>query len=258
MKNHIVKTILILILSTGLFSAVYAQEKPVEKVILHSGEVYVGEILLRNSELIMLQSLDGSRFQFPLKDVKAVELATASDIHKQKKQATGDSEVIESEGNISGLIEMSAGWGGAAGKFSLKPFVLPQLSFGTRLIRGKSLFAGAGAGYLNVFNADENVGFIPLFLRLRGVADRSKLSPFASVDAGYSFGTTGGYKGGLYSKVAAGVQTNAGRTSHFSLSVFGFSTNFSADLTETTSAGTFSYHGGTNLYGFGISAGLQF
>jgi hypothetical protein len=258
MKNHIVKTILILIFSTGLFSVIYAEEKPVEKVILHSGEVYVGEILLRNSELIMLQTLDGSRFQFPLKDVKAVEPATANDIHKQKKTMAGDSETPEPEGNISGLIEMSAGWGGAAGKFDLKPFVLPQLSFGTRLIRGKSLFAGAGAGYLNVFTGDENVGFVPVFLRLRGVADRSKFLPFASVDAGYCFGTSGGYKGGLYARAAAGIQAKAGGTSHFSLGLFGFSTNFSTDLSETTSAGTFSYYGGTNLYGFGISAGLQF
>ncbi|HOO18887.1 MAG TPA: hypothetical protein PK296_01715, partial [Paludibacteraceae bacterium] len=49
-----------------------AQEIVHDKLILKSGDIYVGEIILKNDEIVILQTTDGTRYQFPFSDIKEI------------------------------------------------------------------------------------------------------------------------------------------------------------------------------------------
>jgi len=257
MQNHFNKILLLVVLLVSA-TFVYGKDPTPDKVTLRTGEVYIGQILVRNNEIVTLKTPDGNRFQFPAAEVLKIEAATQSDLDKKPAATVSMPEEMQPEGNICGLAEFSAGMARATNKFGLTPVIQGTLSFGTRLIKGKNLFGGAGVGYLHVLSSAEPIGFIPVFLRLRGAAERKKLSPYVCIDGGYSFATNEETGGGLYARTAIGMQVRKSKSTLLSLGFFGFATNFSSQLTESTLTGEYHYDGGTSLYGIGITAGIQF
>jgi len=236
----------------------WAQNNTLEKVTLRSGEVYVGEILLKNQDIVMIQTTAGAKFQFPAADVKSIETVSSNHLKNTQSENEANSPEAIPEGNISALIELSGGIAHADNKTDLAPAMQGTLSFGTRLLKGKNLFLGIGTGYFCVVTENENVGFIPLFLRLRGTLTQKRVSPFASIDAGYASSLTENYEGGIYSRLTLGIQKKLHEKSVISAGIYAGAFNFSTDLTETNETGTFSYHGGTDMINAGITLGLQF
>ncbi|MHB9140928.1 MAG: hypothetical protein ACYC25_03530 [Paludibacter sp.] len=54
--------------------ALSAQENTVQdKITLKTSEIYVGKIVLKTNDMIMLSTMDGTRYQFQLSEIKKME-----------------------------------------------------------------------------------------------------------------------------------------------------------------------------------------
>jgi hypothetical protein len=224
-----------------------------DKITLRGGETYTGTIVLQNDEILMFQIKDGTRFQFPVSQILKIERAG----EESEKKSEND-ELDES--NISGMAEI---WGGGAvahDKFSRANFGGISLSFGTKKIAGKPIFVGAGAGVQMAFLSADNETLLqlPLFVRLKTNLEKSKLSPFFMLDAGYAFALNENCKGGLHAKLSAGMQLPLSSKSLFFAGVFSSVSGFYGNLTETVNGSRFSYAGNSIIAGFGVNAGIQF
>lgn len=247
--------ILLLLIS---WVVVFSQDTTVDKVTLKTGEVYIGEIILKNNDIVMLKDTEGTRFQFPISEIKSIEKVTSADIIKNTK--TGIPVSDSGLGNVCGLLELSGGLGSAKNKFSSMPNGQASLSFGSRMLQSKVLFIGGGVGYFSVFESQssEIISFVPLYMRLKSNFSKKKTSPYILFDAGYSFALTSGYEGGLYSKVGLGVQHNATAKTSIYWGAFTSIQNFTGTLTETNNALPYNYYGNSSIVNFGLNLGLQF
>lgn len=257
MSEKLKKSVVILSVLILGWTNVYSQNAEVDKILLQSGEAYFGEIVLRNAELVMMKTQDGTRFQFPLNEIKSIEKVSVA--VSQQYNSVSENVNVQA-GNICGMLEISGGAGLAKNKFDIAPFGQISLSFGTRMLSGKKLFVGAGAGILTFIrsSADESFGFVPVFLRVKNNFTSKPNSPYFLFDAGYSFAAGKEYSGGLYSRLSVGVQRSVSEKTVIFLGAFSSYQAFSAELTESISEQSFSYYGNAVALNFGITAGIQF
>lgn len=241
-----------------LWVALSAQSITKDKVTLKTGDVFIGNIVLQNDEIVMLTDLKGVRYQFPVAEIKSIEKI-------EERAAGSDTMNVSSykqavQGNVCGLLELSGAFGSADNRFSYRPMGQASLTFGSRQISGKSIFVGAGVGYLAVAESESQdlVSFVPLYVRLKSVFTQKETAPYAFVDAGYSFALNTEFKGGLYAKTGVGFQYNAMSKTSFYWGVFAEVQGFSARLTETQNSIPYSFYGNTSAIMAGLNIGLQF
>lgn len=226
------------------------------KVTLHSGEVFVGEILLNNQEIILIKTLSGSRFQFPVSEIKSIE---QNDVKTSEIKKENDIEIIGAA-NLCGIFEINGGISNAENKYRNAISNQLSLSFGTRKVANKEIFVGGGVGYFNVFlkNGVETIGFIPVFLRLKTNLTDKKTSPYLGLDAGYAFALSSKQEGGQYSKFSFGINRKINFKTSLFFGLYANVLSFNANLVETNNFGLFNYYGKTSMINFGVNLGLQF
>jgi hypothetical protein len=226
------------------------------KVTLHSGEVFVGEILLNNQEIILIKTQSGSRFQFPVSEIKSIE---QNDVKTSEIKKENDIELIDAA-NLCGIFEINGGISNAENKYRNAISNQLSLSFGTRKVAKKEIFVGGGVGYFNVFlkNGVETNGFIPVFLRLKTNLTDKKTSPYLGLDAGYAFALSSKQEGGQYSKFSFGINRKINFKTSLFLGLYANVLSFNANLVETNNFGVFNYYGKTSMINFGVNLGLQF
>lgn len=250
------KTLVLLFLLAIMLPAVYAQEPVKDKIVLKTGEVYSGKIIVNNSEVIIIQLDNGSRFQIRPDEVKSTEKITES-----KEVAITHLSNSATSGNICGMLDVSGGISSAASAIETSPFFDISLSFGVKSFRNKSLFAGLGAGYFNVFYKDASLGFIPFFARF-GSNDLSsrRTSPCFLFDVGYAVATDNQpiYKGGMFARLSVGIIRKINYKTAFFLGPFASVQSVNGSITEVVNSNTIRYNGFAALYSFGLKAGVQF
>ncbi|MGB4414901.1 MAG: hypothetical protein WBI53_08455 [Paludibacter sp.] len=237
---------------------IFSQNINKDKILLKTGEVYIGEIVMSNNEIVMIKRLDGTRFQFPVSEIKSIEKVKSDEIDDNTNADI--SSLNAHEGNIGGLLEISGGIGSAKNKFGISPGGQASLTFGTKMLQGKALFTGAGVGYFSVIEkkSSEIISFVPLYFRIKSNLVTKPTSPYVLLDAGYAFALNPDYGGGLYSRLSIGINRKITGKTAFYIGAYAAIQSFSGNLTETNEQGTFNYNGTSGIINWGINLGLQF
>lgn len=235
-----------------------AQTELADKITLKTGEVYVGYIQVKNSDILLIKSLEGGRFQFPISDIKLIEKVDLS-TYKQNAEMS-DEDFIRENKVIFGLVEISGAAFTAKNKFNIAPGGQLSLTFGAKLLEQKTIFTGIGIGLTSLLNTKsaETYSFLPLFLTLKTkLADKSN-TPFFQLRAGYSFALSNEMKGGLYSRLTAGWSRKINENTAFQYGLHADIQTFSGNLTESNQNGNYNYYGNSDLLNFGLNAGIEF
>lgn len=227
-----------------------------DKVILKTGEVFVGKIILRTNEMVMLSTASGMRYQFVMSEIKKVEShqsvgVTIPDSLTESKPIT--------QGNFAAIADISAGLATAKQAFTGSPATQFSLVVGNKSVFNKRFFVGAGLGYSVVFsNKSINTTFVPLFIRLQSTLTDNHSAPYVGIDAGYAFALNEGNKGGEMVRIYFGLAHKISYKSVLYFGIYAGIQGYKTQLIEKNSLGTFSYFGSTTMDNLGCKLSLQF
>lgn len=230
-----------------------------DKITLNTGEIYVGKIVLKTANMIMMTTKDGTRYQFQLTEVAKMESNASSEIIVAEKKKVDNLPIGKS--NFGGLLELSVGVSNAKYSFGWSPNTQLSLLFGNKNSFGGNLFVGAGIGYNSTFVAEKSstVAFLPLFFRLQSALSKNRTAPFVCMDGGYSFALNSDYKsGGVLMKISTGITHRISYKTSLIVGIYAGVQSFSATLTETNELGTYSFKGETTMKNAGVKVGLIF
>jgi len=253
--KHLSFLVLILFFSIQL----WGQESTIrDKITLKSGEVYSGEIVAKTTEMVMIKTSNGTRYQFQLSEVNKIE--KRPDNQTSVENIKNQNQNISTENNFCGNIELSAGISNAKNSFSLCPTTELSMIFGNKRVLGKDIFMGLGIGYnITLLSQNSNpISFLPLFLRLQSTLTKNRTAPFIGIDAGYAFGLTSDFGGGPLVKISLGVTRKLSYKTTIYCGIFAGVNSITGKITETNELGTFSYIGHNSMINFGLKFGFQF
>ena len=254
MRNY-----LLFFLFLFLFSGTILSQQPTlkDKITLKTGEVYTGEIILKNDAIVMLKTVDGTRFQFPLSEISKIDKEIAVITSKFDTIPTTPNQKSQ---NFSGILELSGGISSA--KFSFDPSFNSQASliFGNKSILGQQTFLGVGVGFNSSYITSNSttISFLPVFLRWQTTLTKNRTAPFLGVDAGYSFAMNDDFGGGPLVKISAGIIRKLNYKTSLMFGFYGSVNSIYAHLIETNTLGTFSYYAQTSLVSYGAKIAFQF
>lgn len=249
-----------ILILTMLLTLPLLGEEPafLDKITLNTGEVYVGEIVVKTAEIVMIKAKSGARYQFQLTEVRQIEKTPVPG--PTYNQTTDSLPNPQTEGNFSGQVEVTGGVSNA--KFAFTSSVNAQLSltFGNKKAFGKELFLGLGIGYNHTFieSNSTSLGLIPVFARVQSTLSKNRTAPYIGMDAGYAFSTNPDYGGGTLIKISLGITHRLNYKIVLNAGVYGGLNSISGNLTETNDLGTFTYEGNTVMRNFGAKLGLLF
>jgi len=251
------KKIIFFIFFLSFFYQTFAQELIFhDKITLKSGAVYVGNIILKTNEMLMIETRDGKKIQFPLEEIIATDKTSIPTENKTNLQKQSP----KNGGVIYGNIELSAGLSNAYQAFTWCPSTEVSILFGKKNITEKNLLFAFGSGYILVFRSStvEPIRFLPLFVRLQNTLYKTRISPFIGLDAGYIFGLSNGYGGGLMAKFSAGLIQKLSYKSDLYLGLYTGISSIFTTISTTNELGTFSYPNQTEMTNLGLKIAVHF
>lgn len=249
-----VKYIWILIFCVASLFSATAQNTIFDKITLVTGEVYVGDIIAKTDEMVMIKTLEGARYQFQLIQVKAIGKTTQRVEPKSGRTKYGD------DNPFCVQIETGAGVLNVSDAFGTVPVGEIDFCIGYKKINNGKFFAGLGSGYsiLYMSESKSTISLIPLYLRLRHTFCPEKISPFVGMDAGYSFGPDELYRGGVLIRVNAGVSIPINSKSLFFAGASAGLQQMKLNYTLQNEFGAYNAFGFQTPFSAGIKAGIQF
>jgi hypothetical protein len=260
--NCLNKIIVLLIALLTIAQFTVAVESPPVRITLKTGEVYSGEIILQNDEIILIRTTSGERFQFPVFQVKSITKITDKTGEIQENDHSTDKILpYQSDHNFCSIIDISGATSSIKNSFNNSTSGDITLSFGTRNIAGKSLFFGGGAGFsiINNSSTNEMLNFVPVFMRFQSNnLMRWRTSPYLSLDAGYAFPLRNTMSGGLFAKLTGGIVHRLSFNTSVQFGIFARIQNFYGNLSEIRNGSIYTYWGNSSINSFGALAGFQF
>ncbi|MFZ4582542.1 MAG: hypothetical protein ACOYM7_07820 [Paludibacter sp.] len=235
---------------------IMAQEKPVtSKVTLKTGTVYVGEIVLKNDEVVMLKDNTGARYQFQPSEIVQIEPYVVANTENSSPQTTTIPDAHIND-NFCGRFEFASTTGSLQRGAEDQPLTQFLLSFGNKKVLGKDIFVGLGSGFLIMNNT--NVNLIPIYLKVQTITNKNRTSPFWGVESGYTFSINNYYKGGAFAAVSAGTNYKVNYKTSIYAGIFGAVYSINGTFTESITQGIYAYNGNATLKTYGLKLGLQF
>ena len=233
------------------------ENNALDKITLKTGDVYVGKIVLKTADMLMLTTKDGTRYQFQLSEIKATENQNSDTISQTEIE---EAEVSGASGNFGGMVELTAGISNAKYAFGWSPNTQISLMFGNKKMLGQSMFLAAGIGYnsTSIASPQQTISFLPLFIRLQSTLSAKRNAPFVGMDAGYALALNSANGGGALIKISAGVSHRINYKTALMVGVYAGVQSFSGRLTETNELGTYTYNGKTTMNNVGVKLGLLF
>lgn len=227
--------------------------EPKSVITLKNGNILTGEILVRTEIAIVFKTEDGTRYQFPVADIERIK-------QQEDKQDTINTQTYTADQTDFGIMISVSGdnvfksrdIGGAVA-------LSGELALGMKNIAGQNWFLGAGAGYENIFEKPEYIRLLKIFFRMQKTfLSRQKISPFASLDLGYSLISNKDWTGGIFAKAKVGISMNIGSGNYLF-----FGLNFGVQGCNTTlgekrNGEIYNYKGPAFLPATGISAAIMF
>lgn len=227
-----------------------------DKITLNTGEVYIGEIVVKTADMVMIKTKTGARYQFQLSEVKKIEKVAVGEA--KPEPVTENSEIV-SDGNFGGIAELSLGFSNARYVSDWSPNAQLSLVFGNKKFLNKDLFLGFGIGYNSTFTTNQKVlNIVPLFIRIQHTLSKKRIAPYVGFDAGYAMSVNSTYTGGVTFKVFAGLAQKISYKSTLYTGVYAGVNTIKGALTEKNELGTYVYQGQTTMNNIGLKIGLQF
>ena len=267
MKTRLITPIFLCFCTFALFAQSAETENSVHRITLNTGEVFLGEILVENEQIVMIRTADGSRFQFPRSEVQSIERDFVIETNIKKGTRTARSTNKE---NFAMIIELHGGNSTARNLFSKTVGIQGSLIFGAQNAVFKNTFIGGGVGYNALPPSDyfdiERMAFLPIFLRFQKQlidnsfmdSNRYEFFPYFGMDVGYGFSLHSDFGGGAMLKLSVGIAWRINHRNTVYMGVFAGTQNFSGQLTQTNDFGTFSFHGNSTILSLGVKLGVEF
>lgn len=231
-----------------------------DKIVLKTGEVFSGEIVAQTSEIIMIKTPDGGRFQFPVSSIKSIEKISASEIVSSLTDTLKNDHHFMS-GNLCVMVDLSGNFSKGISSFQWSPGVEASMSIGTKKLFDQTIFAGLGASYktISIKSTNETLSFIPVFIRLQSNnLKKRRTSPYLSLDAGYAFSANTNFSGGTFAKLSSGVIHKISYKTFLSGGLYTRIQGFNGNLTKTHLNNEVTYKGNSSIFELGVKTGFQF
>ena len=232
------------------------------KITLNTGEVFFGEILVENEQIVMIRTADGSRFQFPKGEVKLIEKDFVVTINAFNERRIIPTTTADNDEKFMMIIEVQGGISSAKQAFSQAPIIQGALVLGARNVFFQNTFLGGGISYSMLFPTDypdkETIDFLPLFLRFQKLIGENQFVPYFEMDVGYGISLNPNFGGGTMLKLSVGMAQKFSARNVFYFGVFAGLQNFSGQLTQTNDFGTFNYYGNSTIQILGVKVALKF
>ena len=188
------------------------------KLLFHSGRVVVGEIVLRNDEVVIVKDQRGARFQYPTSDI--AEITELSNEHPAVSEQMEDEKASRRATNIK---RTSLGARLILGRVSLGEhtyggIIGADVKLGANNLGGRRIFLGGQVGYRYfIMGADApRWSFIPIDVVLDLPLMEGKHVPMLSTNIGYGIGLMGA-RGGLNAGLALAYRYHFSRTGALSV-----------------------------------------
>ena len=163
-----------------------------EVVVLRSGQRVQGEIVVRNSEVVIVRTSNGMRYQYPMSEVSAITLdedqMAASTEKKDNVSRKQQAVSLRAQTMGGALYVPNMGWGGYAGA---------DLIVGANVMEGKRVFVGGGVGYRARVVNGKTYSFIPLQATISSSLMYQQHSPIIGMNIGYGISTDRKIQGGI-------------------------------------------------------------
>lgn len=228
------------------------------KITLKSGDVYYGEILLENEQIVMIKTSEGSRFQFPASEVMSI----GSDFVAEEKAVEETQITVIDDSKFVMTIDVQGGASYSKQAYSWAPALQASLVLGAKDVFIQNTFLGGGVGYNilfpNDYSTEESLVFLPVFVRLQSIIGKKHTAPYLEMDAGYSFSLNDNFGGGMMLKLSVGIAHKLSYRTILCFGVYAGLQNFSGELTQTNDFGTFGYNGKTTTQNLGAKIALRF
>ena len=262
MSEKFIKIMKKILLFIGIFCCfsifVCAQTEARKSVItLKNGKVFTGEIVAKNESTVVFKTDEGARYQFPVADIESIKQQSIE--VKSNTEQVDKVDLVDNQADVgillgagSDYVFKSKGIGGAAA-------LSADLALGIRNIAGQNWFVGLGVGYENIFTSPDNISLIQIFVKTQKIfSDNNKISPFTSLDLGYSLISNTGWKGGMFGRVKGGLSIKLGQRVVFLLGLNVSVQGCKTTLSQTQNSEIYHYNGSTFLPAIGFSAGIVF
>ncbi len=193
--------------------AVESSEKAAQyRLLFHSGRVVVGEIVLRNEEVVIIKDAYGTKFQYPMSDIVEIteiieqpqeQAKNVKDTHSRSMTNTKRTSLgVRVAG---GVLCLGNSVGGAAAV---------DLRLGANNLGGKRIFLGGQVGYRALIAESKVLSVIPISAVLELPMTEFQHAPMIGAHIGYGIGV-GGIRGGLNTGLAIGYRYHFLRTGAF-------------------------------------------
>ncbi len=248
------KILVFFVLLSFVCLPIFSQQPILKDVIyLKNGEKYIGEIVLRNEQIVMIQTIEGSKFQFQASEISEIK---QEDIKPGEKSG----QIYSQSGNFAGFFQLSGGFSSIKGAVTATPSVDLSLAFGTKKAFGKDIFLGGGAGFENIFDIknDRNLSFLPLFLQINNNFSKNNISPATNIKLGYAFPLQKSYSGGLYLHTSGGISIKTTENSNIYLGLHVQMQPTYGNVTEILPQGAFTSKSNAVVSNFGITTAFIF
>lgn len=212
--NRIVlrRLIVILLILIPVF-AMGEESAVLHRVLFHSGRVVVGEIVLRNEDVVIVKDSYGSRFQFPMTDV--VEISEVND--KETSQKKEEEEITSRKATnvkrtslgihvAGGIVNLGGSIGGA---------VAADFRLGANNLGGRRIFLGGQVGYRGLMVEKKVYSIIPIDVVTEIPLIQGDHVPMVGANIGYGIGVGGGMRGGVNAGLSFGYRYHFSRTGAF-------------------------------------------
>lgn len=210
-----------LILSLLMLCAITAQA---DVVVLQSGKEILGTILVQNEEVVIIKTASGSRFQYPISEVKAIRKegsANQEDADSNNSPAPqsgrgkggGEKASPTSVKKVSVAIELAGGVATKPNDEALYGNMSADLLVGSHDLLNRGIFLGGSVGYLGALYTTTEIipttttpivkktttaySFLPIALAARIPLLQQKHAPMLGMQLGYGVALSKDYQGGL-------------------------------------------------------------
>lgn len=226
-----------------------------EVVVLRSGQTIRGEVLVHNTEVIVVRTESGARYQYPAAEVVSVEQEQAEAVEDAansigKEKAVSAKRVAIHAGVAGGAAYLPvAGWGG---------YTSADLLVGSHNLMNRRVFVGGGVGMHAVFMGDKRYAFVPIQVVAHVPWLDGRHSPVMGMALGYGFSVNGSAKGGIFAGVDVGWKYYFSDKSSLSVCANMQWQQVSARVAEAVDGSTYSNYIGANMLLIGAKIGVQF
>ncbi|MBQ7531100.1 MAG: hypothetical protein IJT12_05285 [Paludibacteraceae bacterium] len=193
-----------------------ADDAVLHRLLFRSGRVVVGEIVQRNSEVVIVKDGHGARFQYPMSDIQEI-----TELSNQQPEVSTEPAETNSR-SVTNVKRTSLGVRVAGGVMSLDGTtggaVAADFRLGANNLGGRHIFLGGQVGYRGLIGAGKTLSLIPIDVTMDLPLMQGNHVPMLGANIGYGIGI-GGIRGGVNAGLTLAYRYHFSRTGAFHIGI---------------------------------------